>query len=90
MTSRKGFGEAEDPDQWMKDNPLVDDNDLIRYIIHNWRDMEPCTHKVLLCTLMNIVDSDQSLLTVCPFDSEPDDGNSGLDEDTSLSSFDQS
>jgi hypothetical protein len=54
MEHRRGFTQAEDLGRWMKDNPLTDDNELIGYIIDNWRDdLEPCRHKVLLCTLIN-------------------------------------
>lgn len=34
-----------------------DDNELIKYILNNWKEhMEPCRHKTLLCTLFNILE----------------------------------
>ena len=87
MTHRPGFTEADDPEQWMKDNPLMDDNELIKYIIRNRCDIEPCRYKTLLCTLMNILDLDQFPSTAFPSGLVPDDDNSSLDSDMSLSSF---
>ena len=87
MESRPGFVESDDSELWLKANPLVDDNDLIIYIIHNWRDIEPCRYKTILCTLINILDLDPSSLLVYPYGSEPYYDSSDSPSDTSLSSF---
>jgi hypothetical protein len=36
-----------------------DDNKLILHVMDTWKNMEPCMHKTLLCTLFNILESDQ-------------------------------
>jgi len=54
-----GFEEAEDPRKWLEDHREDDDNGLIQYILKNRNEMEPCRHKVLIYTLLNILDLDQ-------------------------------
>lgn len=36
-----------------------DDNGLITYILEHWNELEPCRHKTLICTLLNILSVDQ-------------------------------
>lgn len=67
------FDKSEDPAQWLIDNREDDDNGLIKYILENWRVLEPCKHKTLICTLLNILDLDQLPLTVDLSDSELSD-----------------
>lgn len=67
---KPGFEEAEDPHKWLEEHREEDDNGLIEYILENWKDMEPCRHKTLLCTLLNILDLDQSSLRAERSDSE--------------------
>ena len=57
MMNRPGYMESENVDEWLSKNPIDDDNELIKYILNNWKDhMEPCRHKSLLCTLFNILE----------------------------------
>ena len=72
---KPGFDEAEDPRKWLEEHREEDDNGLIEYILENWKEMEPCRHKTLLCTLLNILDLDQSSLTAERSDSELSYGN---------------
>ena len=67
------FEAAEDPKKWLEEHRPEDDNDLIKYILKGWTKMEPCRHKTLLCTLLNILDLDQSSLMVEQSDSELSD-----------------
>ena len=87
MLSRPGFMEAKNNEKWIEDNPLEDDNELIRYIIRHWRDMEPCRHKTLLCSLMNILRLDQYPSMASQSGLVPDCDSSDSDSETSLSSF---
>ena len=65
------FENAEDPKKWLEEHGEPDDNGLIRYILYRWHDMEPCKHKTLICTLLNILDLDLSFSKVVQFDLEP-------------------
>ena len=87
MTQRPGFTEADDPEQWLKDNPLIDDNELIRYIIQNWRDVEPCRYKTIVCTLINILGLDQFPSKASPSGLVPDYDSLDSGSEMSLSSF---
>lgn len=69
------FEEAEDPEKWLEEHREDDDNGLIQYILKKWNEMEPCRHKVLICTLLNILDSDQDFSRVEQSDLEPFDGS---------------
>ena len=74
---KPGFDEAEDPKKWLEEHREDDDNGLIEYILDNWKEMEPCRHKTLLCTLLNILGLDQDFSTAEQFDLEPFGGSSG-------------
>ena len=56
---KPGFDEADDPKKWLEEHREDDDNGLIEYILVHWKEMEPCRHKVLICTLLNILGLDQ-------------------------------
>lgn len=79
MTQRPGYLTAEDPDAWVKENPLMDDNDLILYIITNWTEMGVGRHKTLLCTLLNILNIDTPMVI--------DLSESGSDTSSTASEF---
>lgn len=70
------FEEAEDPKKWLEDHREDDDNGLILYILKMWRGMEPCRHKILIGTLINILDLDQSPSMADLSDSELSDDSS--------------
>jgi len=80
MTQRPGYLIAEDPDAWVKENPLMDDNDLILYIITNWTEMGVGRHKTLLCTLLNILNPTRPMVI--------DLSESGSDTSSTTSDFD--
>jgi len=67
---KPSFDEADDPRRWLEEHREEDDNGLIEYILENWKEMEPCKHKTLLCTLLNILGLDQSSLTAVRSDLE--------------------
>jgi len=73
---KPGFDEAEDPKKWLEDHREDDDNGLIQYILENWKEMEPCRHKTMICTLLNILGLDQDFSTAEQSDSEPFGGSS--------------
>ena len=86
MLYRPGFMETDNNEELIKND---DDNELIRYIICHWREMEPCRHKTLLCTLMNILNLDQFPCKAFQSDLVPYGDNSDSDSEMSLSSFDE-
>jgi len=53
---KRGGEEIDEPKKWAEGHREIDDNGLIIHILDTWEELEPCRHKSLIRTLLNILD----------------------------------